>query len=166
MRTSLRSKEKGPKVQPLLPRLIRLVIGRFLGQKIVYREVLADEVVEVAHYTPDAPKNREKTTHIKEQQMERKIEQKLVQQIKKNKGMALKLVSPGCAGVPDRLILFFPGKCAFVEVKEKGKKPRKLQLKRHEQLRQMGFKVFVLDDEEQIEGIINEITDKGEKQNG
>lgn len=60
MRTSLHSKEKGPKVQPLLPRLIRLVIGRFLGQKIVYREVLADEVVEVAHYTPDAPKNREK----------------------------------------------------------------------------------------------------------
>jgi len=88
---------------------------------------------------------------------EKSIEQKLVQRIKKNKGMALKLVSPGCAGVPDRLILFFPGKCAFVEVKEKGKKPRKLQLKRHEQLRQMGFKVFVLDDEEQIEGIIKEV---------
>lgn len=46
---------------------------------------------------------------------------------------------------------------AFVEVKAPGEKPRPLQLSRHRLLRRLGFKVYVLDDESQIGGIINEI---------
>ncbi len=38
-----------------------------------------------------------------------------------------------------------------------GKKPRPLQLSRHRLLRQLGFKVYVLDDESQIGGMIDEI---------
>jgi hypothetical protein len=60
-------------------------------------------------------------------------------------------------GLPDRLILMPDGKMAFVEVKAPGKKPRPLQVARHEILRQLGFKVYVLDDVKEIGGIIDEV---------
>ena len=59
--------------------------------------------------------------------------------------------------MPDRLVLFPDGLVGFVEVKAPGKKPRPLQTARHKLLMNLGFKVFVLDDMEQIGGIIDEI---------
>jgi ribose 5-phosphate isomerase len=56
--------------------------------------------------------------------------------------------------MPDRLILLPGGKAAFAEVKATGKTPRALQLKRHEQLRALGFMVFVVDGAEQITPLI------------
>jgi hypothetical protein len=44
-----------------------------------------------------------------------------------------------------------------VEVKAPGKKPRALQVVRHEMLKAWGFKVYVLDAIGQIEEIINDI---------
>ena len=66
-------------------------------------------------------------------------------------------MSPGFDGVPDRIALLPDGKCGFVEVKTPGKKPRPLQASRHESLRRLGFRVYVLDDPAQIGGIIDEI---------
>ena len=43
------------------------------------------------------------------------------------------------------------------EVKTMGCNPRPLQLSRHGLLRRLGFKVYVLDDEQQIGGILDEI---------
>lgn len=63
--------------------------------------------------------------------------------------------------MPDRLVLLSDGKAGFVEVKAPGKKPRPLQLKRHEKLRQLGYQVFVLDDPDKIAGIIAEIQSGG-----
>lgn len=88
---------------------------------------------------------------------EKRLENKLVRAVKKRGGLALKLVSPGFDGLPDRLILIAVGNFAFVEVKAPGKKPRKLQEVRIRQLRALGFLVFVLDDEKLIGGIIDEI---------
>jgi len=88
---------------------------------------------------------------------ENKLEKKLVKAVKERGGIALKLVSPGFAGLPDRLILIAYGKIAFVEVKAPGKKPRPLQVTRHEQLRNLGFKVYTLDDECQIKTILEEV---------
>ena len=112
--------------------------------------------------------------------------------VRKHGGLALKLVSPGLNGMPDRLLLF-PGRAnrlrppvaddsqgvrsaetsdlhgcavapieaagiaAFAEVKAPGQKPRPLQVHRINQLRKLGFKVFVVDDVNQIGGIIDEI---------
>ena len=88
---------------------------------------------------------------------EREIERKLVEAVRKTGGLALKFVSPGWSGAPDRIVLLPGGKAGFVEVKAPGKKPRPLQARRKKQLEQMDFKVFVLDGTEQIGGIIDEI---------
>lgn len=88
---------------------------------------------------------------------EKQIEQKLVTEARQCGGMALKFVSPSYSGMPDRLILLPDRKMAFVEVKAPGKKPRPLQVKRHEMLRKLGFQVFVLDDVEDITGMLKKI---------
>ena len=88
---------------------------------------------------------------------EKRIEKALIKAVKSVGGEALKFVSPGYDGMPDRLVLIAMGKVGFVEVKAPGEKPRKLQLKRHEKLQSLGFKVYVLDDENEIGGIIDDI---------
>ena len=72
-------------------------------------------------------------------------------------GIAPKFTSPGFDGMPDRLILLPFGKFAFAELKAPGKKPRPLQLARHRMLRKLGFQVYVLDDEAQIQQMISEM---------
>lgn len=88
---------------------------------------------------------------------EKTIEQKFREAVRNAGGLALKFTLPGWDGMPDRLALLPGGRMAFVEVKAPGKKPRPLQLARHRTLRQLGFRVYVLDDEKQIGGIIDEI---------
>lgn len=88
---------------------------------------------------------------------EKTIEQKFREAVRNAGGLAVKFTSPGWDGMPDRLALLPGGRMAFVEVKAPGKKPRPLQLARHRTLRQLGFRVYVLDDEGQIGGIIDEI---------
>ena len=90
---------------------------------------------------------------------ERDIEQKLVKAVKAAGGICPKFVSPGTDGMPDRIILLPGGRIGFAEVKSPGKKPRVLQVRRHRQIRKLGVPVFVLDDPEQIPGIIREVTE-------
>lgn len=89
--------------------------------------------------------------------LESVIEGRLRQEAKKRGGMALKFVSPGMNGMPDRIVLMPGGKLAFVELKAPGKIPRALQEKRIGQLRKLGFSVYVLDGTERIGGILDEI---------
>lgn len=88
---------------------------------------------------------------------EKALEQKLVAAVRTAGGIAPKFTSPGFDGVPDRLALLPGGRMAFVEVKAPGEKPRPLQEARHRLLRRLGFTVYVLDDEQQIEKIIDGI---------
>ena len=88
---------------------------------------------------------------------EKEIEQKFTLTAKQAGGLALKFVSPGMSGMPDRLVLLPGGRMAFVEVKAPGRAPRPLQETRHRTLRRLGFRVFVLDRPEQIGGILDEI---------
>ena len=88
---------------------------------------------------------------------EKAIEQKLTLMVKKQGGICPKFVSPGFDGMPDRIVLLPGGHMAFVEVKAPGKEPRALQTSRHTLLRRLGFRVYVLDNEEQIGGILDEI---------
>ena len=88
---------------------------------------------------------------------EKQIENKLSSEVKKAGGIALKFVSPGFNGMPDRLVLLPDGHIAFAEMKAPGKKPRPLQLSRHRLLRRLGFRVYVIDDSEQIGGMLDEV---------
>ena len=88
---------------------------------------------------------------------EKEIEKKLILAVKQAGGICPKLTSPGFDGMPDRMALLPNGQIGFVEVKATGKKPRPLQLARHRMLRRLGFKVYVLDDAEQIGGMLDEI---------
>ncbi len=89
--------------------------------------------------------------------LEKDIERKLVMEVKRVGGLALKFTSPGMVGVPDRIILMPNGKIAFAELKAPGKKPRAIQVKRIKQIRQLGFKVYVIDNTQMIGGVIDEI---------
>lgn len=88
---------------------------------------------------------------------EREVEKALTKEVKKRGGLALKFISPGMSGVPDRLIMIKGGKLAFIELKAPGKKMRPLQIKRKRQLEELGFKVYCIDDKNQIGEILDEI---------
>lgn len=93
---------------------------------------------------------------------EKEIEKKLVEAARKAGGLAWKFVSPGCNGVPDRIVLFPGGRVAFVELKSPGKRLRPLQLRRKRQLECLGFRVFCVDGVEQIGKVIEEIKGGGD----
>ena len=86
---------------------------------------------------------------------ETEIEKKLVLKVKAKGGIAPKFVSPSYAGMPDRLVLLPGGVFAFAELKAPGMKPRPLQVSRHRMLRDLGFKVYVIDGTQQIEEVLN-----------
>lgn len=88
---------------------------------------------------------------------EKTVEEKLVKAVKSMGGICPKWVAPGFDGMPDRIVLLPDGRMAFVEVKAPGERPRPLQVSRHELLRSLGYRVYVLDSPEQIGGMIDEI---------
>lgn len=88
---------------------------------------------------------------------EKEVEAALVKAAKKRNGVALKFVSPGLSGVPDRLVLLPDGKIGFIELKAPGKKMRLLQEKRKSHLERLGFLVFCLDSKEEVEVMLDAI---------
>ena len=89
--------------------------------------------------------------------LESTVERRLVREVKKRGGLALKFVSPGLDGVPDRIILFANGRLGFVEVKAPGKTMRPLQVTIADQLKDLGFKVYCIVNVGMIGGILDEI---------
>ena len=77
--------------------------------------------------------------------------------VREHGGLAPKFTSPGFDGMPDRIILFPGGRVAFAELKAPGRKPRPVQAARHELLRELGFKVYVIDNKTDIMEVINDI---------
>ena len=88
---------------------------------------------------------------------EQQIEIRLKEEVERAGGLALKFISPGTAGVPDRIVLL-PGKeIYFVELKAPGEQLRPLQLKRKEQIEKLGFKVYVIDSSQAVGGFMREV---------
>ena len=88
---------------------------------------------------------------------EKIIEKHLRDEVKKRGGIAIKLTSPGLAGLPDRMVLMPKSNVAFVELKAPGRQLRQHQVKRKRQLEKLGFYVYKIDDIKQIGGILDEI---------
>lgn len=88
---------------------------------------------------------------------EKQVEKRLRLKIKSLGGKALKFISPGCSGVPDRLVFLPGGKIVLVELKAPGKKLSPLQEKMRKFFIDLGFNYYVIDSYEKIEAMINEI---------
>jgi hypothetical protein len=76
---------------------------------------------------------------------EKQVENKLTAAVKKAGGIAPKFVSPGFAGMPDRLILLPDGHIAFAELKAPGKRPRPLTALKAPTAALPGLSVYVID---------------------
>ena len=60
--------------------------------------------------------------------IESTVEKRLCKKVKNElHGWALKFISPGLSGVPDRIVLLPGGRIYFVELKAPGREMRKLQ---------------------------------------
>ena len=83
--------------------------------------------------------------------LEKEIEQKLIDMVKRHGGKCLKWVCPGWAGVPDRILLLPGGRIIFVETKRpKGGVVAKRQEWWRNELWRLGFVSLVAWDEADI----------------
>nr|WP_110460379.1 VRR-NUC domain-containing protein [Ruminiclostridium sufflavum] len=85
---------------------------------------------------------------------EKDIESYLVKRIKDIGGKAYKFISPGNAGVPDRVILLQHGVSIFVELKAPGKKSTALQQVQQKKISELGFWVQVIDSKQRVDELI------------
>lgn len=88
---------------------------------------------------------------------EKLVERTLVDLIKKEGGLCIKLSSQHFIGLPDRLCLMPNEQVAFVELKTTKQKPRKIQVYVHNKLRQLGFRVDVIDSVQGVKELVDEI---------
>ena len=86
--------------------------------------------------------------------IENQVENYLIKKVSAIGGKAWKFVSPGNAGVPDRLITY-NSKAFFVEVKRPGGKPRALQKATVAQIRATGMKVYCISTKAQVDELTN-----------
>lgn len=76
---------------------------------------------------------------------ETKVETYLDEQVVAHGGLCEKHVSPGLAGVPDRLVTWHRGVMHLVETKAPDKKPNPLQARDHRRRAKHDVFVYVLD---------------------
>ena len=87
------------------------------------------------------------------------IERRLTNGVKNTGGLALKFVSPGHAGVPDRIVLLPGGKLMFVELKTETGNLTPLQINTQNRLRLLGFDVRTLYGKQYVDRFLEEIRD-------
>lgn len=73
------------------------------------------------------------------------IEKALVKECERRGGIAYKLIVPGRASVPDRLLLMPGGRAVFVECKAPGQNARPGQQRELTRLKARGFEAYTLD---------------------
>ena len=89
--------------------------------------------------------------------LEKELERKFVNILRKRGCIVYKFVSPGNAGVPDRLVITPDGKVHFAELKRKGKLLRPLQVMQAKRLAKNHVKVHLVDSLEAIQTFIGEV---------
>lgn len=89
---------------------------------------------------------------------ESEIEAYLTRCVREYAGVALKFISPGCSGVPDRIIILPGGRIGFLELKAPGEKPRKEQLHRIELLRMLGCTAGWADSRASVDQFLSMLT--------
>ena len=91
-------------------------------------------------------------------ELEKDIERKLVETVKRHGGLCLKWVCPGWAGVPDRIVILPGGRVVFVELKRpKGGRLSGLQKWWAEKLTELGFLHWIIWDQEDLVAFVEEV---------
>ena len=85
------------------------------------------------------------------------VEKHLVQKTQDCGGLCFKFISPGVAGVPDRIVILPGGKIGFAEMKAPGKKPRRLQRAVIRDLYRRGCRVATIDSLKSVEGFVRRL---------
>ena len=75
---------------------------------------------------------------------EKQIERAFVKAVRNAGGLAMKFVSPGRVGVPDRIVLFPGGRVIFAEIKRPSERLRKSQEVACREIRAKGCPVHVI----------------------
>lgn len=92
--------------------------------------------------------------------LESRVERILTKGIRDAGGWAIKLVSPGNAGVPDRLVLLPGGQVIFVELKQDKGRLSPLQAAMQDRMRALGMDVRTLYGADQVrlfvEGVLSD----------
>ena len=97
---------------------------------------------------------------------ERDIEALLRDGVKQLGGKAYKWVSPGNAGVPDRIVILPGGKVIFVELKQENGRLTRLQKVQQQTLRRMGVAAVTLRGAEDVKmylDVLKEMVERGAK---
>lgn len=84
------------------------------------------------------------------------LERKLIDAVRQIGGKAVKWVSPGSRGVPDRIVILPGGRTVYVEMKAPGKPLEPMQVKWAKDLRKLGHKVYKIDSLTGIEKFISD----------
>ena len=89
--------------------------------------------------------------------LEKEVEKFLVREVKKLGGISFKFISPGNAGVPDRIVILPNGRVVFAELKTDKGKLTKLQEVQIKKISDLGADARVLRGIEGVREFINEI---------
>ena len=89
---------------------------------------------------------------------ERDVERYFKAQLEKRGALVFKFVSPGQAGVPDRVVLLPGGRVVFAEMKAPGEKPRPLQRAVFARMARAGHPVYIIDSREAVKRFMEEVT--------
>lgn len=78
--------------------------------------------------------------------LESATQSRIIKRLQADGWLCVRLIQTNMNGIPDLLCLK-DGTARFIEVKRNGEQPRPLQVHRHEQLRQAGFIVEVMNEQ-------------------
>ncbi len=88
---------------------------------------------------------------------ERDVERYFKAQLERRGALVFKFVSPGQAGVPDRVVLLPGGRVVFAEMKAPGEKPRPLQRAVFSRMARAGHPVYIIDSREAVKKFMEEV---------
>jgi len=104
------------------------------------------------------PKKLQKKLRDKKSEVtEKSIEDYLIERVQALHGVCWKLIGFSFNGFPDRTVMLPGGQVFFVELKRPGKSSRPDQEYIQKRLRELGFRVWVIDSKEKIDSIVNDL---------
>ena len=93
--------------------------------------------------------------------VESSIERRMGELVRRRGGLYYKFVSPGQAGVPDRIIVAPGGQCVFVELKTETGRLSNIQKWQIGRMRDMGLDVRKVSGWEQARALVDELFPEG-----